>query len=234
MPSTGKRGKQRCLALRSRRGAAVGLIPSFRFHPPVSIWRTWHIVCFAGFSGPTNAHDLHFIPHVPCRMRIRRPVCRHPERPPLYGGPQEGGIKPNQTESNRRRRMNPTCNGKIARLPLEIRELLNKRLQDVEQGNKLVAWLDSPPEMRAVVASEFGGRPINEQSSRHWKQCGYRDWLVYYGTRAGAMSQAAVSPVAGFPDCAGGNQTRPFFRPPVRPAALPTAFSRKSNSRQLE
>jgi hypothetical protein len=36
--------------------------------------------------------------------------------------------------------MNPTRNGKIARLPLAIREQLNSRLQDGEQGKKLVLW----------------------------------------------------------------------------------------------
>jgi len=74
--------------------------------------------------------------------------------------------------------MNPTRNGKIARLPLPIRETLNGRLQDGEQGKKLVLWLNSLSEVRAVVHTEFGGRPVREQNLSEWKQGGYRDWLA--------------------------------------------------------
>lgn len=79
--------------------------------------------------------------------------------------------------------MNLTRNGKIARLPLEVRELLNKRLQDGEQGKKLVEWLNSLEEVQAVMDSEFGGRPINEQNLTEWKQGGYRDWLALQEAR---------------------------------------------------
>src|ERR1035438_7957478 len=48
--------------------------------------------------------------------------------------------------------------GKIARLPREIREQLNHRLQDGEIGKRLVDWLNSLPEVKAVLAGEFNGR----------------------------------------------------------------------------
>ena len=35
--------------------------------------------------------------------------------------------------------------GKIARLPDDIREQLNRRLNDGEKGKKLVMWLNSLP-----------------------------------------------------------------------------------------
>ena len=60
--------------------------------------------------------------------------------------------------------MNPTRNGKIGRLPMEIRERLNRRLQDGQQGKKFVAWLNTLPEVRAIVAEESGGRPVREQN----------------------------------------------------------------------
>src|SRR5713101_951139 len=44
--------------------------------------------------------------------------------------------------------MNLSRNGKIARLPLAIRQELNRRLQNGEQGKKLVAWLNALPEVR--------------------------------------------------------------------------------------
>ena len=79
--------------------------------------------------------------------------------------------------------MNPTRNGKIARLPLLVREHLNRRLQDGEQGKKLVAWLNSLPEVRSVIHTEFGGRPVREQNLSEWKQGGYRDWLALQEAR---------------------------------------------------
>jgi hypothetical protein len=72
--------------------------------------------------------------------------------------------------------MNLTRNGKIARLPLAIGQELNRRLDEGEQGKKLVVWLNGLPEVQAIVAAEFGGKPIREQNLSEWKQRGYRDW----------------------------------------------------------
>jgi hypothetical protein len=74
--------------------------------------------------------------------------------------------------------MNSTRNGKIARLPLAVREELNRRLDEGEQGKKLVAWLNGLPAVQAIAATEFGGKPIREQNLSEWKQRGYRDWLA--------------------------------------------------------
>jgi hypothetical protein len=74
--------------------------------------------------------------------------------------------------------MNVTRNGKIARLPCEIRDQLNRRLQDGEQGNRLVAWLNSVPRVRHVLAEDFGGKPIRAQNLSEWRKGGYPDWLA--------------------------------------------------------
>jgi hypothetical protein len=74
--------------------------------------------------------------------------------------------------------MNLTRNGKIARLPLTVRQELNRRLDEGEQGKKLVAWLNGLPAVQAIVATEFGGKAIREQNLSEWKQGGYRDWLA--------------------------------------------------------
>ena len=71
-----------------------------------------------------------------------------------------------------------TRTGKIARLPREIREQLNRRLQDGEMGNRLVEWLNSMPETKKVLAADFGGRDISVQNLTEWKQGGYQDWLA--------------------------------------------------------
>ena len=42
-----------------------------------------------------------------------------------------------------------TRNGKIARLPLAIRQQLNQRLQNGELGQELVSWLNQLPEVQA-------------------------------------------------------------------------------------
>lgn len=68
-------------------------------------------------------------------------------------------------------------NGKIARLPKAVQEQLNRRMDDNETGQGLVAWLNSLPEVQAVIAAEFGGLPIREQNLSEWRKGGYRDWL---------------------------------------------------------
>src|SRR5260370_39668133 len=69
-----------------------------------------------------------------------------------------------------------TRTGKIARLPLGIREELNRRLQDGKVGKGLVVWLNSLPQARAVLAKQFGGRPINKENLSGWRLGGYVDW----------------------------------------------------------
>jgi hypothetical protein len=68
-------------------------------------------------------------------------------------------------------------NGKIGRLPKAIREELNRRLDNGGQGGKLLAWLNSLPEVQSVVAREFGGKPIRKQNLSEWRNSGYAEWL---------------------------------------------------------
>jgi len=69
-----------------------------------------------------------------------------------------------------------TRNGKIARLPLAIREELNRRLQNGEKGRRLIAWLNEQPEVQAVLTAEFKGQPISAANLTSWKEGGYRTW----------------------------------------------------------
>jgi len=96
--------------------------------------------------------------------------------------------------------MNTTTRvGKIGHLPLEVREHLNRRLQAGETGRKLIAWLNALPEVRAVLAAEFGGRPINEPNFTAWRQGGYRQWLMEQEARAVAREFAQNS-LGGLPE----------------------------------
>jgi dihydroneopterin aldolase len=75
--------------------------------------------------------------------------------------------------------MSVTRNGKIARLPRAVREQLNCRLRDGEEGKQLVRWLNGLPEVRTLVTAEFSGKPIREQNLSEWKKGGYREWIVH-------------------------------------------------------
>ena len=84
-----------------------------------------------------------------------------------------------------------TRTGKIARLPRELREQLNRRLHDGQRGTQLVVWLNSLPEVQGVLACEFSGRAISEQNLSEWKQGGYGDWLARQDALAQVRELAA-------------------------------------------
>jgi hypothetical protein len=69
-----------------------------------------------------------------------------------------------------------TRRGKIARLPRNIRETLNSRLENGDPGDILVLWLNTLPEVRSILAAYFHGRPISEQNLSEWKLGGFIDW----------------------------------------------------------
>ena len=72
--------------------------------------------------------------------------------------------------------MEPTRRGKIARLPRALREELNHRLDEGDPQKDLVGWLNSLPEVKAVLQAHFEGKAITAQNLSEWKQGGYRDW----------------------------------------------------------
>jgi hypothetical protein len=84
-----------------------------------------------------------------------------------------------------------TRTGKIARLPRETREQLNRRLQDGQPGTQLVVWLNALPETQAMLVREFAGRAVSEQNLSEWKQGGYRDWLARQDVLAQVRELAA-------------------------------------------
>lgn len=81
--------------------------------------------------------------------------------------------------------------GKIARLPRAIREKLNRRLEDGESGVDAVEWLNAQPKVQAVLAAEFGGRPISEQNVSEWKLGGYVEWQKHQDALTLARELAA-------------------------------------------
>jgi hypothetical protein len=70
-----------------------------------------------------------------------------------------------------------TRNGKIARLPREVRTQLNRRLSEGEPGFRILEWLNSLPDVRAILHSDFASRDINHQNLSDWRNGGYTEWL---------------------------------------------------------
>jgi hypothetical protein len=70
-------------------------------------------------------------------------------------------------------------NGKIANLPEHIRDELNWRINDGDEGKELVEWLNAKPEVVEVVTKLFDGKPISEQNLSLWRAHGYRRWHAY-------------------------------------------------------
>src|SRR5208282_755512 len=82
-----------------------------------------------------------------------------------------------KTTTNPIKTMNPR-NGKIARLPHEIQQELNQRLELSEQGPQLLAWLNALKEVKKVVKNDFAGVPISKQNLSEWRQGGFQEWLA--------------------------------------------------------
>ena len=98
-------------------------------------------------------------------------------------------------------------NGKIARLPRDIRAQLNTRLQDGAEGRQTLRWLNSLPEVRKILAQFFDGRPVNEQNLSDWRQGGYEEWLTHQDIfaqaaelRANQRELDSVAPGQSFTD----------------------------------
>lgn len=66
--------------------------------------------------------------------------------------------------------------GKIARLPRVIREVVNHRLADGQTAAEILAWLNAQPKVREVMAKFFDGAEISPQNLSEWRGGGYLDW----------------------------------------------------------
>jgi len=67
--------------------------------------------------------------------------------------------------------------GKIARLPVKIREELNQRLLDGQTGGKILPWLNALPEVKRILGEDFEGLAVNDNNLSDWRKGGYKDWL---------------------------------------------------------
>jgi hypothetical protein len=65
---------------------------------------------------------------------------------------------------------------KIASLPRPIRDQLNRRIADGLPTADTLAWLNSLPDVQALIPTRFGGHPISQQNYSDWLRTGFRDW----------------------------------------------------------
>ena len=100
--------------------------------------------------------------------------------------------------------MNLNLKGKIGRLPGALREEVNVRLRNGETGRGLCGWLNALPEVQALLAAEFGGKPVREQNVSEWRRGGHQQWLRLQeaytmmeriGPEAAALTGAAKEPM---------------------------------------
>jgi hypothetical protein len=108
--------------------------------------------------------------------------------------------------------------GKIARLPRAVREELGRRLEDGEVGRRLVEWLNGQREVQAVLAAQFGGRPVNEQNLSDWKRGGHEEWRRHQQAREWAVTLAGQAQ-----DMAADAEAVPVADLLANPAALALA-----------
>jgi hypothetical protein len=71
-----------------------------------------------------------------------------------------------------------TRNGKIAHLPGHVRDELNQRLENGEEGPTLLPWLNALPEVQERLKDYFDSAPISKQNLSEWRQGGFREWQI--------------------------------------------------------
>lgn len=86
----------------------------------------------------------------------------------------KGALRPMNDRNNKcaesaKRLNNMKDTGKIGRLPEEVREQLNGRLENGEESPGLVDWVNGLPTVQSVVAAE---------DMAEWMEGGYRDWVA--------------------------------------------------------
>jgi hypothetical protein len=79
-------------------------------------------------------------------------------------------IQPSMNPPTQPSRPARASTSKIARLPHSLREQLNRRLHDGEPAAPILEWLNALPEVQAILADSFEGRPINPTNLTEWRR----------------------------------------------------------------
>jgi hypothetical protein len=66
---------------------------------------------------------------------------------------------------------------KISTLPREIRDQLNRRIDDGQNSAIILPWLNALPTVQEILAAEFDSMPVSRQNLADWRKGGFRDWV---------------------------------------------------------
>jgi hypothetical protein len=69
--------------------------------------------------------------------------------------------------------------GKIARLPRAVRDELNIRLDDGQEADDILPWLNALPEVQKIITERFNGVGVSPQNLSAWRQGGFQEWLLH-------------------------------------------------------
>ena len=69
-----------------------------------------------------------------------------------------------------------TRTGKIARLPLHIRNQLNQRLEDGEVSDAILRWLNEHSTVQETTKRLFNSQPVSKQNLSAWRRGGFKEW----------------------------------------------------------
>ena len=67
--------------------------------------------------------------------------------------------------------------GKIGSLPAHLREEVNRRLHDGKTGKDICDWLNTLPEVLAILDERWAEQPITPQNLSEWRSGGYQIWM---------------------------------------------------------
>lgn len=67
--------------------------------------------------------------------------------------------------------------GKIAQLPAPIREEICQRIKSGQPAVEILAWVNTQPQVEAILKSHFDGCPINAVNLSWWRNAGFQDWI---------------------------------------------------------
>ena len=85
--------------------------------------------------------------------------------------------------------------GKLSRLPLHLRDQLNLRLANGETDKTLLPWVNSLPELKAIIKDYFDGEPVSEQNLSDYRRHSFRKWEMRQAALAfSAEAQAELPP----------------------------------------
>ena len=84
--------------------------------------------------------------------------------------------------------------GKISSLPHAIREQLNLRLEDHQDSDTILPWLNSLPEVQAILKEKFDAQLVNPHNLSEYRTRAFRRWQIQRAALEFAAESTAQAP----------------------------------------